>query len=168
MSSPNQSSQTLKDQWVTLINYKDETAKAFGPKGFISIMKRWGDTIRSPFHRPREDPCISPLFDILKTKEKAKFEQNTSTAAASAAAGHAVLTAWDCAKSTVKELDAALKCFRRNPDGVSKESDRPHRRFVLGSLGYGVPSTYRRSFDAQFAARQNDCKCSKKHHRCGS
>ena len=121
-SSPIQSSQTLKDQWVALMNYDDETAKVFGPKGFVSTMKRWSDTKGSPFHRPREDPCISPLFDILKTKEKAKFEQNTSTAAASAAAGHAVLTAWDCTKSTVKELDAALKCFRRNPDGVSKES----------------------------------------------
>ena len=121
-SSPIQSSQTLKDQWVALMNYDDETAKVFGPKGFVSTMKRWSDTKGSPFHRPREDPCISPLFDILKTKEKAKFEQNTNTAAASAAAGHAVLTAWDCTKSTVKELDAALKCFRRNPDGVSKES----------------------------------------------
>ena len=55
-SSPIQSSQTLKDQWVTLMNYDDETAKAFGPKGFVSIMKRWGDTKGSPFHRLREDP----------------------------------------------------------------------------------------------------------------
>ena len=107
---------------MTLMNYDDETAKAFGPKGFVSIMKRWGDTKGSPFHRPKEDPCMAPLFDILKTKEKAKFEQNTSTAATSAAAGHAVLTAWDSTKSTVKELDAALKSFRRNPDGVSKET----------------------------------------------
>ena len=121
MSSPNQSSQTLKDQWVTLINYDDETAKVFGPKGFVSIMKRWSAAKGSPFHRPREDPCISTLFDILKTKEKAKYEQSSSTAAASAAAGHAVLTAWDCTISTVSELDSALKCFRRNPDGISEE-----------------------------------------------
>ena len=57
-SSPLQSSQALKDQWLALMNFEDETAKAFGPKGMVSIMKRWGDKTGSPFHRPSEDPCI--------------------------------------------------------------------------------------------------------------
>ena len=119
--SPLQSSQTLKDQWLALMNFEDETAKAFGPKGMVSIMKRWGDKTGSPFHRPSEDPCIKSLFETFKTKEKTQFEQFTATAASSAAGGHAVLTAWDCVKSAVAEFDNAAKFFRRDPDSVSKE-----------------------------------------------
>ena len=103
--------------------------------------------------------CLSRCYS--QDEGEAKFEQNTST---SAAAGHAVLTAWNCTKSTVKELDAVLKSFRRNPDGVSKDSDLSHRRLFLSSLGFGVSSSYRRSFAAQFAFRQDDFECSEKRH----
>ena len=62
---------------------------------------------------------MSPSFDILKTKEKTN---SSRTHLPSPLQVMRFRTAWNCTKSTVKELEAVLKSFRRNPGGISKET----------------------------------------------